>query len=131
MDIREFAEKFIEAEEAAFQRGEFKALEELEDPNVVYHMGPVGDLVGREAHKQDILGTRQATTDLQQEFKYLTGDGNVFAITYTSSCRFTSEKPGFPMPIGKRISGDYLFVVQLKNGKITEGWLNGSINITD
>jgi hypothetical protein len=129
MNIKDFAEKFIKAEEEAFQKGNFDALAKLEDPKVVYHIPPLPDMVGHEAHKQDIMGTRQAESDLKQEFKYLAGDGNLFAILYKSSSRITGEKPGFPMPIGKNISTDYLFVCQVKKGKLVEAWAKGSFTI--
>jgi predicted ester cyclase len=131
MDIKEFADKFIKAEEEAFQHGKFDSLAKLEDTNVIYHMGPMGDMVGHEAHKQDIVGTRQAVTGIKQEFKYLTGEGNLFALSYKSSCRFTGEKPGFPTPVGKKFATDYLFVLQVKNGKLVEAWANGSFTISD
>jgi len=37
MSIKDFAEKFIKAEEEAFHEGNFDALKKLEDPNVIYH----------------------------------------------------------------------------------------------
>ena len=132
MNIEEFAQKFIKAEDEAFQEGNFDALSKIEDPNVVYHMGALlGDMVGHEAHKQDILGTRQAVSNLKQEWKYLTGEGNLFALSYKSSGRFTSEKPGFPTPIGKIIATDILFVFRVKNDKLVEAWANGSYTISD
>jgi predicted ester cyclase len=131
MDIKEFAEKFAKAEDDAFQKGDFAALSKLEDPNVIYHMGPLGDIVGHEAHKKDIMGTRQACSDLKQEWKYLTGEGNLFAMDYKASARFTGEKPGFPIPIGKKISNAYLFVIRLNNGKISEAWAGGNMTISD
>jgi predicted ester cyclase len=131
MNIKEFAEKFIEAENQAFQQGNFDALEKLEDPNVVYHMGSLGDMVGHEAHKQDIIGTRQACSDVKQEWKYLTGEGNLFALSYKSNAKFIAEKPGLPIPVGKKIATDYLFLLRIKNNRIIEAWANGSINILD
>jgi hypothetical protein len=131
MDIKEFAGKFVKAEEDAFQRGDFTALSQLEDPNVVYHMGPLGEIVGHEAHKRDIMGSRQASSDIKQEWKYLTGEGNLFAMTYKSSARFTAEKPGFPTPIGKKLATDFLFVIRVNNGKVSEVWAGGNFTISD
>jgi len=132
MNTKDFAEKFLKAEDDAFQKGDFNALAKLEDPNVVYHMGaPLGNMVGHEAHKQDIIGTRQAISNLKQEWQYLTGDGNVFALSYKSSGRITGEKPGFPMPIGKTIATNYIFVLRVKSGKVAEVWANGNFAITD
>ncbi len=131
MDIKEFADKFIRAEDDAFQRGDFTALSKLEDPNVIYHMGLLGDLVGHEAHKQDILGSRQAVSDMKQEWKYLTGEGNLFALAYKVSARITGQKPGFPLPIGKNLNNDYLFVIRVADGMVKEAWAGGSINFSD
>ena len=129
MSIKEFAEKFIKAEEEAWQNGNFSALEALEDPDVIYHISPFPDLVGWEAHKQDIMGSRQAISDIRQEFKYLAGDGNLFALAYKSSGKITGEKPGVPLPIGKNIALDLLFVIRLNNNKIVEAWANGSLTV--
>lgn len=131
MNIKDFAEKYIKAEEDAFQKGDFTALAKLEDANVVYHIPPLPDMVGHEAHKQDIMGTRQAATDVHQEFKYLAGDGNVFALAYKSSARMIAEKPGFPIPIGKKIAGAYIFVYRLEKGKVKEAWANGTFTVSD
>jgi len=57
MSIKEFAAKFCKAEEDAWQNENFDALEALEDPNVVYHIGEM-DIIGFEAHKRDIMTQR-------------------------------------------------------------------------
>jgi predicted ester cyclase len=131
MSIKDFAEKFIKAEDEAWQKGNFNALEALEDPNVVYHMVEFGDLMGFEAHKQNILTSRQAGSGLRQEWKYLTGEGNLFALSYKSRFMFTGEVPGMPPPTGKEVTSDSLFLFRLKNGKIVEAWRNGSITGLD
>ena len=127
MSIKEFADKFIQAENEAWQKGNFNALEALEDPNVVYNMPPPLNFVGWEAHKQQILSSRQAVSDLRQEWKYLTGEGNLFALSYKSRGKFTGEIPGMQPPTGKEITTDYLFLFRLENGKIVEAWVNGTM----
>ncbi len=62
MDTQEFADKLIKAMNEAMVNGHVDTLEELEDPNVVYHVASFGDLVGHEAHKQDILVLRPANS---------------------------------------------------------------------
>ena len=126
MSIEEFAEKWIKADNEAFQKGNFDALEVLEDPNVVYHLAASPDLVGWEAHKQYILTALQAVSGLQQKWEYITGDGNVFSLSYKSRGLFTGEIPGMPPPTGKEVTNDYLFVFRLENGKIVEAWARGS-----
>ena len=131
MSIKDFAAEFVKAEDAAFQQGDFAALSKIEDANVVYHMGmPLGDFVGQEAHKNDIIGSRQACSDLKQEWRYLAGDGNLFAMGYKASGRFTGEKPGFPTPIGKSFATDYLFLLRVENQKIVEVWAHGTMALT-
>ena len=131
MNIEEFAQKFFEAENQAFQQGNFDALEKPEDPNVIYHVPPLPDMVGHEAHKQDIMGTRQAVSDLKQEWQYLTGEGNIFAISYKSGGQITGEKPGFPIPIGTKIATNYLFVFRVKDGRVIEVWANGNYTVSE
>ncbi len=131
MNIEAFAQKFIKAEEEAWRKGNFDPLEALEEPNVVYHISPFSDVVGWEAHKQFIQGTVQMVSGLWQEFKYLAGDGNLFALTYKSGGRLTSEMPGMPVPKGKEYSTDYLCLFRLKGGKVAEAWMNGSITVLD
>ena len=128
MSIEDFAQKFIKAENEALQQGNFDALAELEDPNVVYHVPPpITDLLGHEAYKQFLMTARQAFSGQQLEWEYLTGDGNVFALSYKTRGMFTGELPGFPPPTGKEITADNLMVCRLKDGKIIEVWEKGTI----
>jgi predicted ester cyclase len=125
MDIKKFAQKYIKAENDAFQRGDFIALAKLEDPNVVYHMSTFGDMVGHEAHRKNIMLGRQYASDIKQEWNYLTGEGNLFALSYKSRYVSRGNLPGWP-PAGKEASRDALFLFRLKRGKIVEVWNNGS-----
>ncbi|HEY98506.1 MAG TPA: ester cyclase [Dehalococcoidia bacterium] len=126
MDIKVFARKFIEAEDEAWKNRNFNPLEALETPDVAYHIPPVQESKGWEAHKQYIQIARQAVSDLHQEWEYVTGDGNVFSLLYKARGLFTGEIPGMPPPTGKEVTSDYLFVFQLENGKIAEAWARGS-----
>jgi hypothetical protein len=130
MNIKDFAEKFTKAEEEAWKKGNFKPLEALEDPSVVYHVSPFPDIVGFEAHKQYIQGSVQTSSDLRQEFKYLVGDGNLFALIYKSSGRLINEIPGLNIPKGENYTTDYLCLFRLKGDKVAEAWMNGSFTVT-
>jgi hypothetical protein len=126
MNIKDFAEKFIKAEDEAWQKGNFDALEKLEDPNIVYHFLLLGlDVNGFEAHKQQINDGRMGSSDIKQEWKYLTGEGNLFSLSYKSRIVSNGKIPGMP-PAGKEMTSNNLFLFRLKNGKITEAWSNGS-----
>jgi hypothetical protein len=130
MNTKDFAEKFIKAEDEAWLNGNFAALEKIEDPKVIYHMPPpMPDVAGFEAHKQYILGNGQLTSGLRQEWHYLTGEGSVFALSYKATGQFTGQIPGLPPTTGKNFINDFLFLFQLKKGKVTEVWTNGSMAI--
>jgi hypothetical protein len=131
MSIKELAEKFIKAEKDAFLKNDFTSLAELEDPNVVIHISPLGDFIGHEAQKKYILGATQAVSDLKVELKYLAGEGNFFLFSYKSSGKITGNTPGFPPAINKKLTNNFLFAVYVKKGKVAEIWANGSFNVSD
>lgn len=129
MDIKEFAEKFIQAENEAFQQGNFEPLKALEAPDVVYHWGSSRDMVGHEAHKQDIISYRRSTTNHRQEWDYVTGDNNVCVLSLKETMTFISEHPVVSVPAGTTIEFDAFFVLRLENEKITEAWIKGSSTV--
>jgi SnoaL-like polyketide cyclase len=133
MSIRKFAGKCIMAENEAWQKGNFDPLKALEDPNMVVHM-PLGtpDMVGHEAHKQQIINARKYWSDIKQEWKYLTGDGNLFVMSYKSSFKVTGINPEAKyFTVGKKVSSDEIIALLVKKGRIVEIWANGSFKITD
>jgi predicted ester cyclase len=129
MSIREFGEQFIKAEKEAFLTGNCDLLEKLEDPKIVFHFFALNqELTGFEAHKQYISGLRQAAPGIRAEWKYITGDGNVFSALFTTSgAKFTGKASGFPPPTGKEVVVSSLFIFKLDKGKIVEVWSNGTI----
>lgn len=132
MNIKEFAENYIKAEEEAFQKGNFEPLKALEDPNMVVHM-PQGypDMVGHETHKQQITDSRQIHSFDKQEWQYLTGEGKLFVLSYKGSFRVTGEKPGYIIPIGKKVLDNALIVGRVKKGRVIEGWANMNLTVID
>ena len=113
VNLEEFVGRFIKAENQAWQQGEFAALEAIEDPAIVFHgMG----LNGWEAHKQYIINARQTITGLQQDWEYLTGDGNLFALSYKSTSTISGQKS----------RTEALMLFRLENGRIKDVWLNTS-----
>jgi len=131
MSIEEFAQKFIKAEDEAWQNGNFEPLESLEDPDIVIHLSPQPDMVGWEAHKQYLQGSRQVIPGIQQEWKYLTGEGNLFALSYKSSGVTTAEIPAKNIAAEKKLASDYLFVLRVKDERVVEVWANGNTTVSD
>jgi len=121
MEIKEFADRFINAEVKFFETGRFEPLEEIEDPNVVLHLSP-GDVVGRDAHKQFNLDLINATSSAQIQWKYVTGDGNLFALRGKLDLVPKRDVLGLAGVTGKHISIDFFSLFRVKNGKIVEGW---------
>jgi predicted ester cyclase len=127
MSIREFGDEYIKASREAWQKGDFEHLERLSHPSVVYHYMPLcRDMVGWEAFKQHIVGGRQALPGLEQEWQYVAGEGNFFALSYRSRGMLTGRAPGIPPPTGKDVTANYLYLFRLKDGKIAEAWYNGT-----
>ena len=125
MELKEFAEKYTKAVVEAFQKNNFDPLKEVEDANVVYHTPGFPDLVGHEAHKQSILSFPEYYSDIKQEWEYVTGEGNLFALAYKARYISTGKLPGWP-PAGGEAGRDALFLYRLKDDKIVEVWQNGS-----
>ena len=126
MNIEEFAKKFIEAEDEAWKSGNFDALEQIESPGIVIHMPPVPDIVGFEAHKQSIVTSRESFNDLQQDWDYITGDGDVCVLSYKSSSIAKVENPALNIPAGAKSIIDFYFVLRRENNRVAEIWMRGS-----
>lgn len=125
--LQEFSQKFINAENKAWGEGDTSALAKLEDPNVVYHMQNLGmDLTGWPAHEKIILDTRAMLSGLTQDMKYLTGEGNYWAMSYKSHSIMPGETPDKSMDV----TNSSLFVFRLDKGKVVEAWVDGSTTMT-
>jgi predicted ester cyclase len=119
-------ERFLKAEDEAW-KGNVKALEDVDDENVVLHMSGFPDVVGVEGHKNFILGSLKISSDSTHEWSDFLRQGNLAAVHYTSSFKYTGQMPGWPPPKGQKVNSDYLMLFHLKNDKIIEGWMTGII----
>ena len=127
MDIKEFAEKYIQAQTDAWEKGDFKLLETLEDPNIVWHDREGG----LEGHKQFFTMARQSLAITKMEWEFLVGEGNLFALSLKMTAKILKEFPGSKIPVGKTVSADEMFLLRLKNDKVVEVWGNASQTILD
>jgi hypothetical protein len=128
MDIKEIAEKFIEAEHQAIH-GNFEVLEQIESPDIVIHMPPAPDFKGFEAHKQYIVTGRESATGIQQEWGYITGDGNVGVLSLKQKVTLTADNPFFKIPAGSTVNSDSFFVLRQENDRIAEIWIQSNYTI--
>jgi ketosteroid isomerase-like protein len=117
----DFANRFIAAENKAWGSGDLADLKSLESENVVYHL-PGMDMTGWKAHESYIVEGRKMVSDLKQNWKYLSGEGNHFVLSYESSgiMRIDPAQPAVSTSV------NYLCVFRIEDGKIAEVWMNGS-----
>lgn len=123
---KQFAEKYIAAEDKAWGTGEVRDLKALEASDISFHM-PGLELKGWQAHEDYIVQGRPTVENLKQNWTYLTGEGNHFAMAYESSARLIGDRKTPPADV----SNSYLFLFRLKNDKVAEIWVNGSETKTE
>jgi ketosteroid isomerase-like protein len=118
---RQFADKFVAAESKAWSTGDVGDLKSLERDDVVYHL-PGLELKGWKAHEDFIVNGRPTVSDLKQNWKYLSGEGNHIVLAYDSSAiaKATDKTPA------QTTSNNYLFVLRLEDQRVAEVWANGS-----
>jgi predicted ester cyclase len=121
-----FKERFLKAEDEAW-KGNVQALEEIDDPGVVIHQTGFPDLVGVEGHKNYVMGALKAASDLRQEWFNFIQEGNIAAVHYKASFKYTGQMPGLPPPKGQQVINDSLMMFRLKNEKIVEYWIYGTL----
>jgi predicted ester cyclase len=127
MNIKDFAEKFIKAEDEVWKNDDIKPLEAIEDPGVVYHFFALGqELAGFAAHKKQILDSKASYSDIKQEWKYLAGGGDFFALSYKGNYISNGKMPGMP-PAGGKVTSDLLFLFRVNKGRIAEAWVHGAM----
>ena len=119
-----FADKFIAAENKAWSAGELEDLKALESVDVKYHL-PGAELAGWKAHEGYILQSRPMTSNLKQNWKYLSGEGNHFVLSYDSNATVTGKDGKSSASVSS-----YLCVFRIDNGKVAEVWMNGSNTTT-
>lgn len=127
MDIKEFTQKFMEAEFEAWLKGNFESLEQTESPDMTLHMPPIPDLKGFEGHKQYIMTACESIKDLTLEGDYVTGDGNVAVISFKMTYTLTAENPVYKIPAGTTVDGDGFLVLRRENDRVAEIWIKSSM----
>jgi len=116
-----FADKFIAAEDKAWSTGEVADLKALEDTNVIYHL-PGLDVKGWKAHEDYIVQGRPKVANLKQNWKYLSGEGNHFAMAYDSTATMLADGK----TPASNVANNYLFFFRLKDARLAEVWVNGT-----
>jgi ketosteroid isomerase-like protein len=118
---RDYADRFMAAENKAWSTGNLGDLKALEADNIQFHLAGT-ELKGWKAHEEFITNGRQVATELKQNWKYLSGDNNYILLDYSSSAILRVDDKTPP----QATSNSYLFVLRVKDEKIVEIWANGS-----
>jgi ketosteroid isomerase-like protein len=113
-DVARFAQDYIDAQKAAWERKDFSGLVALEHPAVVFQNinGTVFD--GRDAHLRAIEGMQDGFNgaSITQDWQYLLGSGDVFSLAYTWTIHSA------PQPL--QIAG--ILVGRITDHKLVEEW---------
>jgi hypothetical protein len=123
MDIKKFAEKWMKADELANLEGKFDALEQLVSPDLKFHLLSGPSFTGFETYKQHIIKNRESNTTIKQERKYITGDGNVFVMSYKATVISKVSNPRVNIPAGATVNTEAMFAFRLENDRVAELWI--------
>jgi predicted ester cyclase len=110
----------------AWPSGDLDALDEIYDANFIYHNAPFPDILGLEASKQDIAGSRAAFPDIQWTSHEMVMEGDTLVTRYTLQMTHTGESSKIPVPpTGCRITYVGCMVSHFSDGRIVEEWNYG------
>jgi steroid delta-isomerase-like uncharacterized protein len=90
-------------------------------PNIQFHAGTVGTVVGRAQVAGVLSGVVTAIPDLHPAVKDIFGEGNEVVVRLVVSGTQTGDLLGIPAS-GRAVSWDAVDVYQLKNAKIRQEW---------
>jgi hypothetical protein len=126
MDIKEFAEKWMKADEQANLEGNFDAIEKLASPDLRFHLLSGPSFTGFETYKQHIMKNRESNSPVKAERQYITGDGNVFVMSFKSTTISKVSNPRVQIPAGATVNTDAMFAFRIENRKVAELWIKVS-----
>jgi steroid delta-isomerase-like uncharacterized protein len=120
MDTASLKAKFTSAYDAAFNRGEYSALDAICAPNMVDHsIARTGGQAGLEGFKARIAGHRAGFSDLKLAIHKMVIEGDHIAIRWTMSGTQNGPWAGRPAS-GKTMQMQGMNLEKLVDGKIVE-----------
>ena len=129
MSVKEFAERYITAQNDAWKHGNFETLEKIESPDIQVHTPPVAEHNGFKEHMQQIIKMRGITKDFHQDWGYVTGDGTVAVLSLKETFTLTTDLPEFKVPAGTMVNLDAYFVLKTEDERVVELWEKGSLTL--
>ena len=110
-------------ENAAWNEADLKAVDELIDPNCVWHANPTGSATGVERLKQIIGRFQVGFPDLVWTTDQIIAEGDKVATRATWRGTHTGEFAG-RAPTGKEVTVTETQIYRVANGKVVENWMN-------
>jgi predicted ester cyclase len=121
MATREDVSKIRRALEEVMNNGNVDALDQIDDPGVVFHMYPFPDIKGREGVKQMFRAFGSSFSGTHAVFEEMISEGDLIAGRYTAQMKHTGVNPMFPVPpTGKEVTLTGCFFTRLKDGRSIE-----------
>ncbi|MFA5065208.1 MAG: ester cyclase [Dehalococcoidia bacterium] len=106
-------------EEAA--KGNADTLDQVHDPDIIYHLYPFPDIKGLQMEKQSRLAAWKGFSDIHSDWEEMISEGDIIVARYTVHVKHTGVNPQFPVPpTGKEVVLKGCFVAHQKNGKAVE-----------
>ena len=104
-------------------KGNVDALDQIHDPNIVYHLYPFPDDKGLQVEKQGRLAAWKGLSDIHVDWEEMISEGNTIAARYTVRAKHTGVNPQFPvLPTGKEVVFKGCFFAHQNNGKTVEAF---------
>jgi len=106
--------------EEAFNRGNLDVIDELIDPDLVYHL-PDDDIRGLEGARQLVMALRAAFPDFHVSAEDVLAEEDKVVIRFTDSGTYEGNEFG-AAATGKRVAWTGVDIFRIADGKIIEGW---------
>ena len=121
MSLEGMKAKIRWAGEEAWLKGNLDALDEVYDPEYVWHRPPFPDVVGLDGVKASMADMRGAYTELRISYADMVAEGSTIAYRFTWTGKHTGQSPSLPIPpTGKEVTLLGCILVHLAHGKIVE-----------
>ena len=104
-----------------WSKGEVALIDDLVAPDYARHATD-GELAGREALRQAVLGLRAAIPDWTETLEAVLAEGDLVAYRWTARGTYRGPLPGLPPPAGQSILLTGQAVHRIAGGRVAETW---------
>ena len=102
-------------------KGNADALDQIYDPNIVFHLYPFADIEGLQPVKEGMLAAWKGFSDIHIDWEEMVAEGDTIAIKYTLRAKHAGVNPRYAVPpTGKEVIFRGCYFAYQKNGKVVE-----------